>query len=109
MKPKCWERMELLCLHSPHVLFTVWCLLDSLNRDVSTLPLPTVLHDYTLNMTCNCSTWSQQCSCLPCVSHFGNTLDALVLWYVFPDGKIMFLVQFFDIGSHGDLSFQKVH
>jgi len=36
-------------------------------------------------------------------------LWTLVLWYVFPGGKIIFLVQFFDIGSHGDLSFQKIH
>jgi hypothetical protein len=33
-----------------------------------------------------------------------------VLWYVFPDGKIMFLVQFLDIGSRGgNHSSQKIH
>jgi hypothetical protein len=89
-----------------HSVVLVWFIE---HRDVLTLPVPTVVRDYILCMTCIWSTWSQQCSCLPCVSHFGNTLEVLVLWYVFPGGKIMFLVQFFDIGSHGDLSFQKIH
>lgn len=59
------------------------------DRNVLTLRVP---NDYILCMTCIwSSSWSQHCSFLLHVPHFGNTLEALVLWYVFLDGEYYIL------------------